>query len=70
MDKAPNSLNVVPGYQFDRTPDLSQLASRERLSQSAVEGFFAILEKWEVSIEKGGDLLGGRPRSSTYKLKI
>jgi uncharacterized protein (DUF2384 family) len=69
MDKVANSLNVVPGYQFDTTPDLSRLETRERLSQSAVDGFFAILEKWEVSIEKGGELLGGRPRSSMYKLK-
>ena len=69
MDIAANSVNVVPGYQFDTTPDLSHLGTRERLSQSAVDGFFAILEKWEVSIEKGGELLGGRPRSSMYKLK-
>ena len=69
MDMAANSLNVVPGYQFDTTPDLSHLGTRGRLSQSAVDGFFAILEKWKVSIEKGGDLLGGRPRSSMYKLK-
>jgi hypothetical protein len=69
MDIAANSLGVVPGYRFDTAPDLSHLRTRERLSQSAVDGFFAILEKWHVSIEKGGDLLGGRPRSSMYKLK-
>ena len=63
------SLDVVPGYQFDTAPDLSRLQTRERLSQSAVDGFFAILERWGISTEDGGDLLGGRPRSSMYKLK-
>ena len=62
-------VDVVPGYQFSTAPDLSSLQTRERLSQSAVDGFFAILDKWGISIEKSGDLLGGRPRSSMYKLK-
>jgi len=35
----------------------------------AVDGFFAIMDKWRVSTEKAGDLLGGMPRSSVYKLK-
>src|SRR3954451_23128312 len=61
--------STVPGYQFDATPDLSRLEVRERLSQSAVDGFFAIMEKWQVPIEKAGGLLGGMPRSSMYKLK-
>ena len=60
---------TVPGYQFEATPDLSCLEIRERLSQSAVDGFFAIMDKWRVSTEKAGDLLGGMPRSSVYKLK-
>ncbi len=61
--------STAPGYQFDATPDLSRLEIRERLSQSAVDGFFAIMDKWQVPIEKAGDLLGGMPRSSVYKLK-
>jgi uncharacterized protein (DUF2384 family) len=60
---------AVPGYQFDTLPDFSQLATRERLSQSAIDGFFAIIDKWQVPIEKAGELLGGMPRSSVYKLK-
>jgi uncharacterized protein (DUF2384 family) len=60
---------AVPGYQFDTVPDFSRLETRERLSQSAVDGFFAIVERWRVPIEKAGDLLGGMPRSSVYKLK-
>ncbi len=49
---------TAPGYKFDAIPDLSRLETRERLSQSAIDGFFAILDKWEVSIEKAGELLG------------
>ena len=60
---------AAPGYQFDATPDLSRLETRERLSQSSIDGFFAIMDKWHVSIERAGDLLGGMPRSSIYKLK-
>ncbi len=62
-------LHSVPGYQFEVYPELSQLETRERLSQSAVDGFFAILDKWHVSTERAGELLGGMPRSSVYKLK-
>jgi hypothetical protein len=32
-----------PGYEFEVTPDLSRIETRERLSQSAMDGFFAIL---------------------------
>ena len=60
---------AVPGYQFESTPDLSRLETRERLSQSAVDGFFAIADKWRVPVETAGDLLGGMARSSVYKLK-
>ena len=62
-------IRTVPGYEFEVTPDLSRLETRERLSQSAVDGFFAIMEKWHVPVETAGDLLGGTPRSSVYKLK-
>jgi Protein of unknown function (DUF2384) len=61
--------HAAPGYQFDATPDLSRLETRERLSQSAVDGFFAVVDKWHIPIERAGDLLGGMPRSTVYKLK-
>jgi hypothetical protein len=48
--------SAVPGYQFEAVPDLSRLETRERLSQSAIDGLF-------------GELLGGVPRSSLYKLR-
>jgi hypothetical protein len=60
---------AAPGYQFETVPDLSRLETRERLSQSAVDGFFAIMDKWQIPIERAGDLLGGVPRSTVYKLR-
>jgi hypothetical protein len=60
---------AAPGYQFVATPELSRLETRERLSQSAIDGFFAILDKWQIPIERAGELLGGMPRSTVYKLK-
>jgi uncharacterized protein (DUF2384 family) len=62
-------IQAIPGYQFEVSPDLSLLETRERLSQSAVDGFFAIVERWQVPMESAGELLGGMPRSSLYKLK-
>ena len=62
-------IQIAPGYQVENTPDLSRLETRERLSQSAADGFFAITSKWSLSMEQAGDLLGGIPRSSLYKLK-
>src|SRR6185312_1291131 len=69
MNRLANPIQAAPGYKFDAFPDLSRLETRERLSQSAVDGFFAITDKWELPIEKAGELLGGMPRSSVYKLK-
>ena len=63
------STYAAPGYKFDATPDLSRLETRERLSQSAVDGFFAIMDKWRLPLERAGELLGGVPRSTMYKLK-
>lgn len=60
---------AAPGYKFDTVPDLSRLETRKRLSQSAVDGFFAIMDKWQIPIERAGELLGGMPRSTVYKLR-
>ena len=60
---------AAPGYQFESTPDLSKLETRERLSQSAIDGLFAIADKWHLPAEKAGELLGGVPRSTLYKMK-
>src|SRR5215472_4111217 len=60
---------AAPGYQFEAMPDLSRLEIRERLSQSAVDGFFVIVDKWRIPMDRASELLGGMPRSTVYKLK-
>lgn len=60
---------AAAGYQFDAAPDLSRLETRERLSQSAMDGLFAIAESWRLPAERVRDLLGGIPRSTLYKMK-
>ena len=60
---------AAAGYQFEAKPDLSKLETRERLSQSAMDGLFAITDKWQLPFEKVGELLGGIPRSTLYKMK-
>ncbi len=62
-------LITAPGYQFDTVPDLSRIETRERLSQSAVDGFFAIMEQWDLKGEQSRALLGGIPRSTLHKYK-
>ena len=47
--------------------DLSSVETRKRLSQPASDGFFAIMDRWQVPIERAGELLGGMPRSTVYK---
>ena len=60
---------AAAGYRFERVPDLSHLETRERLSQPAVDGLFRIAGRWRIPPETVGELLGGVPRSSVYKLK-
>lgn len=60
---------AAAGYQFEAAPDLNKLETRERLSQSAMDGLIAVADEWQLSAEKVGDLLGGTPRSTLYKMK-
>ena len=62
-------LSAEPENIYDVRPDFSDLKTRERLSQSAMDGLFAICDRWGLSIEKVGELLGGVPRSTIYKLR-
>jgi uncharacterized protein (DUF2384 family) len=61
---APN-LGLEPGRQ----PDLTDAATRKRLSPAAVEAFFKILESWELKNEEGMALLGGVSSGKYYELK-
>jgi hypothetical protein len=60
---------AAAGYRFEATPDLTRPATRKRLSQPALDGLFAIADKWKLPLEKVGELLGGVPRSTLYKMK-
>jgi uncharacterized protein (DUF2384 family) len=63
------TIQTIPGYRFETVPDISKVEERERLSQSAMDGFFRITSAWGLSVDQQADLLGGIPRSTLYKLK-
>ena len=49
--------------------DLSSRAERERLSPSAIRGFFVIMDKWRIRDTDGRALLGGVSHGRYYALK-
>jgi hypothetical protein len=59
----------VAGYNFEAAPNLADLATRKRLSPSAIKGFFRIAAKWHVKDEDARQLLGGISTGSFYALK-
>ena len=62
---------AYPASRFDTTPliDLSAKAERERLSRSALRGFFRIAERWKLRDEDARELLGGVSSSAYYEWK-
>jgi|SRR5579871_4226519 len=66
------SLNAITpdlGLDLRKTPDLSDAATRRRLSRPAIEVFFRIVDVWQVSTEDAMALLGGTSRSRYFELK-
>jgi len=62
---------AYPRSRFE-TPaavDLSSKVERERLSRSALRGFFRIVERWGVRDEAARELLGGVSSSTYYEWK-
>ena len=59
----------VPGYRSESSADLSDPATRRRLSPAAVKGFLAIMEKWGLRDPEARQLLGGMSTGSFYALK-
>jgi|ERR1700757_2253589 hypothetical protein len=59
----------VPGYRSESAADLSDPATRRRLSPAAVKGFLAIMEKWKLRDPDARELLGGMSTGSFYALK-
>ena len=62
-------LPQIAGYPFDISPNLSDPATRARLSRSAVKGFLRIMEKWGIKDPDARQLLGGMSSGSYYALK-
>lgn len=68
----PAALETAPqiaGYTFDRAPDLTDPAERERLSPSAIKAFVNICRKWNLSEQQSRGLLGGIASSTFHSWK-
>jgi len=60
--------NIV-GYVMDASANLSDAATRVRLSPTAVRGFLRIMDKWGIKDPDARRLLGGISSGSYYGLK-
>ena len=62
---------AYPSSSFDAPAvvDLSSKRERERLSRSALRGFFRLIERWKVRDEDARELLGGLSSSAYYEWK-
>ncbi len=60
-----------PASRFEPTAlvDLNSKAERERLSRSALRGFFRIVARWKLRDEDARELLGGVSSSAYYAWK-
>jgi uncharacterized protein (DUF2384 family) len=63
--------HVAPdlGLDLRKTPDLSDPATRKRLSPAAVEAFLKIMDVWGIRNEAGMALLGGISNGKYHDLK-
>lgn len=59
----------VPGYFFDRAPDLSDARERRRLSENAIRVFVNIVHKWDLTEVQARGLLGGVASSTFHAWK-
>jgi Protein of unknown function (DUF2384) len=62
---------AYPASRFEPAPlvDLNSKAERERLSRSALRGFFKIVGRWKLRDENARELLGGLSSSAYYEWK-
>ena len=56
-------------FQHDALIDLSSREERERLSASALKGFFRLMQAWRLRDEDARELLGGVSSSTYYEWK-
>lgn len=63
--------HAYPKSRFEPAPfvDLNAKAERERLSASALKGFFGLAEAWGLRDEEARELLGGLSSSAFYEWK-
>ncbi|HEX7982208.1 MbcA/ParS/Xre antitoxin family protein [Oxalobacteraceae bacterium OTU3REALA1] len=66
-----NLTYAYPRSRFEPTVlvDLNAKAERERLSKSALKGFFKLVGTWHVRDEDARQLLGGLSSSALYEWK-
>jgi uncharacterized protein (DUF2384 family) len=57
------------GLDPRKFPDLTDLATRRRLSPGAIHAFFQIIDHWELKNEDAMALLGGVSSGRYYELK-
>jgi hypothetical protein len=69
MVSAALSLPAIPGYIPEAAADLSDSATRRRLSPAAIKGFLGIMERWNLRDPDARQLLGGMSTGSFYALK-
>ena len=62
---------AYPSTRYDPAPviDFSSRGERQRLSTSAVQAFFNIMDRWSVRDEDARALLGGLSNGPFYKWK-
>ncbi len=62
---------IVPdlGLDLRKLPDLTDAATRKRLSPAAMTAFFKIAQRWDLRNEDAMDLLGGTSHGRYYELK-
>jgi hypothetical protein len=67
----PSAQIAYPGSRFEPTQfvDLNDRAQRQRLSQSALVGFFRLAQAWKLRDEEARELLGGLSSSAYYEWK-
>jgi len=56
-------------FTIPQPVDLSRKEERERLSRSALKGFFKLIEAWGVRDDDARELLGGLSSSTFYEWK-
>ena len=62
---------AYPATRYEPSPlvDLTSAPARERLSPSALEAFFNIVEHWKMRDEDARSLLGGVTNGPYYEMK-